>query len=249
MFIKYFYLVRHGETIFNMEKKRQGREGKLSENGINEVEELSKRLLNMKIDRIFISPFERTRQTAEIINSHLHLPENKISFTDLLGERKNPTIIIGKNYDDPTAKSFVEIMDKTIHDPDLRLYDEENFSDLKNRAFKAQEYLIKNGESHNLCITHGIFLKMFLSTLLYGEKLSVKQYIEMSSYNPADNAGVTLVKYDPIKKYTKPFKTFFRKILNEEINESDENSIDQDSPWIILAYNDYTRDGFQKMHI
>ncbi|MEI6352753.1 MAG: histidine phosphatase family protein [Candidatus Nomurabacteria bacterium] len=250
MFTKYFYLVRHGETILNKEKRRQGSEGKLSENGVNEVEELSKRLLNMNIDRMFVSPYERTRQTASIINSHLNLPENKITITELLAERKNPSIIIGQSYDDPVAKSFVEIMDKTIHDPDLRLYDEENFADLRDRSIRAQKYLIKNSSAHTLCITHGIFLKMFLSTLLYGKNLTVKQHAEMNSYNPADNAGVTLVKYEPIKVFTRPFKKFFRSLLNDEQNKNEEiNLPEKDSPWTILAYNDYTRDGFQKMHI
>ena len=46
---------------------------------------------------------------------------------------------------------------------------------------------------------HGIFLKMFLSVLLYGENLKVKEYIQMNMYNPADNAGVTFVSYSPIK--------------------------------------------------
>ncbi len=251
MFTKYFYLVRHGETLLNKEKIRQGREGKLSPVGVQEVEELSKRLLNMKINKMFVSPFERTLETASIINSHLKLPEKKIINTEWLAERKNPTCIIGKHYDDPIAKSFVDKMDKTIHDPDLRIYDEENFTDLRDRALGAQKFLIKKGAYHNLCVTHGIFLKMFLSTLLYGKNLTVKQYAQMSLYNPADNAGVTLVKYDPIKKYTRPIKKFFAKILDDGTSDENEigNLIDEDSPWTILAYNDYTRDGFKKLHI
>lgn len=250
MFTKYFYLVRHGETILNKEKIRQGEEGKLSPVGVQEVEELSKRLMNMQIDKMLVSPFERTRETAQIINSHLKLPENKVIITDLLGERKNPTIIVGKHYDDPIAKSFVDKMDKTIHDPDLRIYDEENFIDLRDRALKAQKFLIRHGSHHTLCVTHGIFLKMFLSTLLYGKDLTVKQYAEMALYNPADNAGVTLIKYDPIKKYTRPFKKFIAGIFNDDINSKEiDNEVDTDSPWTILAYNDYTRDGFKKLHI
>jgi broad specificity phosphatase PhoE len=250
MFTKYFYLVRHGETILNKEKIRQGEEGKLSPVGVEEVEELSKRLLNMQIDKMFVSPFERTRETAQIINNHLQLPERKVIFTSLLGERKNPTIIVGKHYDDPVAKAFIDKMDKTIHEPDLRIYDEENFIDLRDRALKAQKFLIKNGSHHTLCVTHGIFLKMFLSTLLYGKDLTVKQYAEMGLYNPADNAGVTLVKYDPIKKFTKPFKKLVASIFNDDINTKEtDNQVDPYSPWTILAYNDYTRDGFKKLHI
>lgn len=253
MFIKYFYLVRHGETILNKEKKRQGEKGGLSPNGINEVEELSKRLLNMKIDKMFVSPFERTRETADIINKHIELPENKIVITELLGERRNPTRIVGMHYDEPVAKNFIDIMDKSVHDPNLRLYDEENFQDLKDRAIRAQNFLIQNGAKHNLCITHGIFLKMFLSTLLYGKNLSVKDYIHMGLYNPADNAGVTLVKYNSLKKITGPIQKFIDDLLEDEKTDEEkleiEKRVDKYSPWEILAYNDYTRDGFKKLRI
>lgn len=256
MFVKYYYLVRHGETIMNKEHKRQGEEGKLSENGVNEVEEVAKRIVNMKIDKMFVSPFERTRQTADIINSQIKLSEDKITITPLLGERKNPTNIVGKTYDDPEAKSFVDIMDKSIHEPDLRISDEENFQDLKNRALATQKYLIENGVKRNLCVTHGIFLKMFLSTLLYGENLTVRQYAEMGLYNSADNAALTLIKYDPKKKILGPIKRLIDNILDDR-DEDEEDQIknmnkpvlDKYSPWEILAYNDYTRDGLSRVKI
>ena len=162
MFTKYYYLVRHGETILNSQKIRQDEKGELSERGIQEVEDLGKRLLNMHIEKIFISPYERTIQTANIVNKYLKINNKNIIYTDLIAERKNPTNIVGLHYDHPLAKSFIDTMDKSIHHPDLRISDEENFQDLKNRAIKAQKYLIKNGKKYNLCVTHGIFLKMFL---------------------------------------------------------------------------------------
>ena len=254
MFVKYYYLVRHGETILNKEHKRQGEEGALSPTGVQEVEDVAKRFVNIKINRMFVSPFERTRETAGIINSLIKLNDNKIFITPLIGERKNPTNIIGKSYDDPEAKSFVDIMDKSLHDPNLRISDEENFQDLKDRAIAAQKYLIKNGRKYNLCVTHGIFLKMFLSTLLYGEKLTVKQYAEMALYNTADNAAVTLIKYDYIKKYFGPIQRFWENLLDDK-NEDEENvankpKMDKYSPWEILAYNDYVRgDGISRVRI
>ena len=253
MFVKYYYLVRHGETILNREHKRQGEEGALSPIGIQEVEEVSKRFINIKINKMFVSPFERTRETAKIINSFIKLDEDKIIITPLIGERKNPSSIVGKDYNDPEAKSFVDIMDKSIHDPNLRISNEENFQDLKDRAIAAQEYLIQNGEKHNLCITHGIFLKMFLSTLLYGENLTVKQYAEMGIYNPADNAAVTLIKYDYLKKYFGPLQKFWDSLIDDRDDEEEgimgKPKVDRYSPWEILAYNDYTRDGLNRLKI
>ena len=257
MFKKYFYFVRHGETILNKEHKRQDAFGKLSEEGIKQVEELSARLLKIPLEKFFVSPYERTLQTADIINSYLKIKEDKFIITPFLVERKNPTCIIGKSYDDEVAKAFIEIMDKSVHEENLRLYDEENFLDLKQRAIKCQNFLIQNGSKKNLCITHGIFLKMFLSTLLFGKNLKVSEYIEMNLYNPADNAGITLVVYDSWKAFWNPVKIFFFNLLNESDNgkNSPEYLKNQDefckknSPWKILAYNDYNRDGFERLHI
>lgn len=251
MFTKYFYLIRHGETILNLEKRRQDEKGGLSEKGKLEVEELGKRLQKMKVQKMFVSPYERAVETANIVNKYLNIKKEKYIVTDLLAERRNPTIIVGMYYDDPVAKAFIDTMDKSIHDPNLRIYDEENFQDLKDRALRAQKYLIKNSDKYNVCFTHGIFLKMFLSTLLYGKDLIVKDYIQMNLYNPADNAGVTFVKYSPIKKFTAPFRKFADFLVNERIPEDERAKprIDRYSPWEILAYNDYTRDGFKKMSI
>ena len=79
----------------------------------------------------------------------------------------------------------------------------------------------------------------------------VKDYIQMNMYNPADNAGVTLIKYSPLKNFIAPFRKFVDFIFSEKENEEEENKskIDKYSPWEILAYNDYTRDGFKKLHI
>jgi broad specificity phosphatase PhoE len=202
MFKKYFYLVRHGETVLNAAKIRQGSEGRLSENGIRQVNEAAERFSKIKIEKCFVSPFERTRETFDIINQRLKIDiknENKVIFTPLLAERKNPTPIIGKSYDDPVTKNFIDIMDKSFHHPDLRIYDEENFADLRDRSIECQKFLIENGAEKNLCVTHGIFLKMFLSTLIYGKDLPVPDYIEMNEYNSADNAAMTLVSFDIVK--------------------------------------------------
>ncbi len=250
MFVKYYYLVRHGETIMNKEHKRQGEMGLLSPFGVEEVREVAKRLLNIKIDKMFVSPFERTRETGGIINSYLKLKDEQIIIAPLIAERRNPTNIVGKSYDDPVAKAFVDTMDESLHDPDLRISDEENFQDLKNRALSAQEYLIKNGEKYNLCITHGIFLKMFLGTLVYGEGLTVKQYAEITFYNAAHNAAITLIKYNYLKKYFGPIQRWWNNFLDDKNEESYvKGKMDKYSPWEILAYNDYTRDGVKRMKI
>ena len=62
------YLVRHGQTLWNQERRTQGQiDISLSENGINQAELLSDRLADISFDSIYASDLKRAFQTAEII--------------------------------------------------------------------------------------------------------------------------------------------------------------------------------------
>lgn len=200
---KTIYLVRHGETILNAEHKRQGREGKLSEKGVAQVSATAARLIDFKISKIFSSPYERTIETTQIIRSIID-PTNTLSleYSELLTERRNPSSIIGLSYDDTHTVYAINFMDKSYHPDDARFEDEENFNDLKQRALELQKFLASNAPDHSLCVTHGIFLKMFLSVCIYGEALTMAEYIKLSVFNPAENAGLSVIEYSPIKSIT-----------------------------------------------
>ncbi len=213
MFTRTIYFVRHGETILNAEKKRQGEAGGLSLLGHSQAFALGERLSHFNIKRIFCSPFQRAMETADEILKTCAAP---IEYSPLLGERKNPTRIIGLSYEDPVTIEAINFMDKSYHAAEARWDDEENFQDLKDRALKLKEFLIKNSTDGTLCVSHGIFLKMFLCTLLYDKDLNVEKYIKMSMFNPADNAGITIIKYSPLNFFS--------------------------NPWEIVAYNDNTVD-------
>jgi broad specificity phosphatase PhoE len=204
MFKKRIYLVRHGETILNAAKIRQGEDGGLSELGKLQSIGIGERLKNFDINMIFCSPFQRAIETAEEISKVLKdLP---IEYVPMLGERKNPTKIIGLGYDDPTTTEAINFMDKSFHTADARWDDEENFNDLKERALKLKVFLEKNSTRSTLCVSHGIFLKMFLSILIRGKDLSVEEYIKLSLFNPADNAGITVIEYTPLKFFSNPWE-------------------------------------------
>lgn len=63
------YLVRHGQTDWNLEKKTQGHTDiPLNENGRKQAEKVAERIEDLKIDRIISSDLLRAKETAEIIN-------------------------------------------------------------------------------------------------------------------------------------------------------------------------------------
>ena len=198
------YFVRHGETVLNAARKRQAEAGGLNEKGRQQAFQIGVRLRDFNIKKVFCSPFQRAVETCEEINKVLKVEH--IEYVPLLSERRNPSKIVGLDYFDPITIQAVNFMDKSFHAEDARWGDEENFADLKKRALELERFLIKNSNDKTLCITHGIFLKMFLCVLLRGGKLTVKEYIELSVFNPADNAGITVLEYDPLSFFSNPWK-------------------------------------------
>lgn len=62
------YIVRHGETVWNKERRLQGHtDVPLSEYGKELAEKTGKALKNVNIDRIYSSPLDRAYQTALLI--------------------------------------------------------------------------------------------------------------------------------------------------------------------------------------
>jgi broad specificity phosphatase PhoE len=90
---------------------------------------------------------------------------------------------------------IVDRIDKSFHPDDLRYSDEENFVDLKARAKKLLKYIAKRDEKRIIMVTHGIFLKMVVSYMLYGESLTASDYNNLSYFNPVDNASMTICSY------------------------------------------------------
>ncbi|BDY04664.1 histidine phosphatase family protein [Ferrimonas sp. YFM] len=70
-----FYLIRHGETLWNRQRRLQGSQNSpLTEAGLAQAEALSRELADLTFDAIYASPLERARITAEIINQPHALP-------------------------------------------------------------------------------------------------------------------------------------------------------------------------------
>ena len=62
------YVVRHGETIWNVEKRVQGiSDIPLTEKGMKDAEELQELISTLNIDVVISSPLERARETAKIL--------------------------------------------------------------------------------------------------------------------------------------------------------------------------------------
>ena len=78
------YLVRHGETDWNAEKKIQGHTDiALNQNGRKQAKELANTIAHLKIDKIISSDLLRARETAEIVNEEIN---KRVSFDTRIKE-------------------------------------------------------------------------------------------------------------------------------------------------------------------
>ena len=65
------YIVRHGETDWNILKKLTGQTDiPLNLNGIKQAKEVREKLKNIKFDYVFSSPLKRAYETAKIITKN-----------------------------------------------------------------------------------------------------------------------------------------------------------------------------------
>lgn len=191
-----FYFVRHGETILNEQRIRQGEDGGLSENGKRQAEKVEAELKRFSIERIISSTYPRAKETAEIINKQLKV---QIIYSGLLAERRNPKEIIGKSTRDSEVMRIVDQMDNAYHEDDYRFSDEENFTDLKKRARKCLNLLARQGANETAVITHHVFLKMLIAYLLYRKRLHAADFTKLSFFNYSDNAGITVCEFHPLE--------------------------------------------------
>ena len=191
---KRFYIVRHGETLLNLDHIRQGEEGLLSEQGRMQAAQVGEYLKQFSIGKIITSTYPRAKETAEILESSLKVP---VVATPLLVERRNPSEVIGKHTKDPEVERISDEMDRAYHDDTYRFSDEENFVDLKKRAHDCLPFLAWNGVHETVVVTHHVFLKMLIAYMLYREHIHAGDFAKVSFFNWSSNAGITICEFHP----------------------------------------------------
>jgi broad specificity phosphatase PhoE len=195
--MKKLYLVRHGESEGNAGLFKQDSTSPLSKNGEKQIESVTERFKNILIDKIIASPQVRAKQTAEAIYKILN---KSIEFSDLLIERKIPSLLIGKLRNDPVCEETDEQIYSHFHDIEWKHSDEENFSDLKKRAIKLFKYIDTLKEENILLVTHGVFMKMVVAYALLGEDLTSQEFWNFFIKLEISNTGITVLKQTQYKK-------------------------------------------------
>ncbi|MBX4198343.1 histidine phosphatase family protein [Candidatus Parcubacteria bacterium] len=185
------YFVRHGETEANRKNFAQDEKGALSELGRQQAEFVGKRFKNIPIDLIVSSPYLRAKETTEIIHKSCN---KEILWSELFVERRDPSVMVGKDMSSPESKAITKEIRANRHIPDWRHSNEETFTEIKERAKKALLYLRDLKKERILVVTHSGFLRSLLCAMIFGDTLTAEMYNKMFALRTI-NTGITLAEY------------------------------------------------------
>lgn len=160
----YIYLVRHGE-VHNPDNIWYGRLPSfgLSELGQKEIKQTAKFLKSKPVDKLYASPLQRTKETAEIIREELDVPH--ITFSEHLLEIKSA--YMGK-----PMKVLEEIRFDVFNGPQRR-HDDETLEQLAERSLGFVEHVASRYKGkHVVAVSHGDIL-MTVKAVLKGMPLVV----------------------------------------------------------------------------
>lgn len=156
------YVVRHGQTEWNLEKRLQGhQDSPLTQLGREQASQLCNRLRNEDIDMIYCSESKRTRDTADLIKGSRSIPVvlkqefKELNLGDWEGLQHHEVI-------DQEPESW----DHFWNSPHLYVPNEkgESYQQLKDRAIPVVEKIINEQQGKTiLIVTHQITTKMIMS--------------------------------------------------------------------------------------
>ena len=193
------YFVRHGESEAASKGVFQSDDDTLSILGKRQAEILSRRLSNLQVDSIFSSPLERAQETGEIIAKKIG---KSVEIWDDLKEARSPKEIVGRSLDDSEVGVIRTLIKKNFHKGNWKYSDEETFNELRQRAEKVLQRLVKMSKKQNiLCVSHAGIIKMILAKMIFGGTLKPQIYWDFKYHLHSENTGVTVCEYNKKKTW------------------------------------------------
>lgn len=151
------YLLRHGETEWNTQRRMQGWEDvTLNESGKKQARQCGLFLKDYEINVVVTSPLKRAKETAEIIS--------KIININSIFEMKT---FIERNFGLASGLTRQEAKEKF---PDGNILNMEDIDTLTLRAMEGLDILKEQFKNQNiLLVTHGALINSILFSISNGE--------------------------------------------------------------------------------
>lgn len=188
------YFVRHGQTIWNVEKRFQGlSDSPLTELGITQAKLLGKKLKDIKFDKFYSTSLKRANDTANYIKGNREQEVEifddfvEISMGDMEGIQQEE---FKKLYPEQVKNFFFNQLE---YDPSS--FGGESFLEVRERVAKGLDKFIDLNKDYErvLVVSHGATLK----TLLH--YISGKDISTLSDEAIPKNTSYTIVKYENVK--------------------------------------------------
>lgn len=161
--MKKLYFVRHGQTEWNAIARMQGQwNSDLNERGRGHADINGQLLSKLSIDALYVSPLDRTRQTAEIINQYLKLDpvfDDRIMEWDC-GDWS------GEMYADIRVKWAEEWQALEADRYNFRAPNGENYPDMLERSKPFVEELLASDHTNIAIVSHGMIGKVMAAYLM-----------------------------------------------------------------------------------
>ena len=207
-----FYLVRHGETVWNKAGKFQGRTDiDLSPLGLKQADKAAEWLKNKKVDSIISSPLIRAAHTAELIAGEQGISiEYDSGLMELsFGQWE------GLTFDQINAK-WPGMMDQMFRNPDgIELPGGESFNQCQKRCMETMNRLISRKKRKTyVIVSHGAALRTIICGMIH---------IPLScSWNLAlSNASITEIQHYPGNLNVLNFLNFTAHLEEKNFNSAD----------------------------
>lgn len=159
------YLIRHGETTWNIERRWQGHKNSpLSENGVAQATALGERLTDVEFSTFYASDLARAYETAQ----HVAAPHNMDVLTDERLRERNGGVVEGLTMSE-LAEKHPEVH-KELHGKWLPTYAPpggENLIELQKRGVAALTDLAQRHIGSRIAVvSHGATMRAILQHVM-----------------------------------------------------------------------------------
>jgi len=182
------FLVRHGQTEWNLGNRIQGQlDSPLTPLGVNQSINMQQKLLSKNIDIAYSSPLLRAVETTALIIDKWKI--KMITRYNLSEMQLGPWQ--GKTYEE-IQQNYPEEYVNFCNKPDQYcLTGAENYADFQQRVIAEIQSIFYNNIGKNiLVVSHGIAIKVFIAYVL---KMNLTEIVNLATL---DNGTCLTLKYE-----------------------------------------------------
>ena len=181
-----FYIVRHGQTNWNILGKTQGHgNSDLTAKGIEQATELAESIVNYPIDYIYSSDLGRAVQTAQILGDKLNIKVEETEALREMGFGEWEGLLI-----DEIQTNYANVYTTWRNEPHLaQIPGGETLHLIKDRVDSfIQSLNEKYDDKHILLVTHSVTVRVMLLAFLNSGMENIYRIKQ-------DNTALNIVEY------------------------------------------------------